>query len=256
MQKISSPRFSSPVSGQVGATDGAGQVGDRHASGIGAGGRGLEALRIDTGGGRDLAWSDQFPRPARTPMAQAEVSPLPTLHPSRGDEVPAALTAVYNWNYDSEIDTLRTLYANALERQWIALRDLDWSREIDREAFSNTFSMGGIPIQETGFWAGLDPTHALGDVAAHGRLHALELPARRAGRADGGGAARERRAPHGRQVLRGDADARRGPTRRGVCRLHPQARRGAADRAGAEAAARRRADVALLAERRPSACRS
>ena len=56
----------------------------------------------------------------------------------------------------SEIDTLRTLYANALERQWIALRDLDWSREIDREAFANTFSMGGIPIQETGFWRGLD----------------------------------------------------------------------------------------------------
>ena len=82
-------------------------------------------------------------------MAQAEVSPLPTLHPSRGDEVPAALTALYNWNYDSEIDSLRTLYANALERQWIALRDLDWSREIDREAFSNTFSMGGIPIQQT-----------------------------------------------------------------------------------------------------------
>ena len=90
-------------------------------------------------------------------MAQAEVSPLPMSHPSRGDEVPAALTALYNWNYESEIDTLRTLYANALERQWIALRDLDWSREIDREAFSNTFSMGGIPIQETGFWAGLDP---------------------------------------------------------------------------------------------------
>ena len=93
-------------------------------------------------------------------MAQAPVSPDPTLstlHPTRGDEVPAALTALYNWNYDSEIDTLRTLYANALERQWIALRDLDWSREIDREAFSNTFSMGGIPIQETGFWQGLDP---------------------------------------------------------------------------------------------------
>jgi hypothetical protein len=90
-------------------------------------------------------------------MAQAEVSPLPTLHPSHGDEVPAALTALYNWNYESEIESLRTLYANALERQWIALRDLDWSREIDREAFSSTFSMGGIPIQETGFWAGLDP---------------------------------------------------------------------------------------------------
>ena len=90
-------------------------------------------------------------------MAQAPEAPLPSLHPSRGEEVQAALTAVYNWNYDSEIETLRTLYANALERQWIALRDLDWSRAIDREAFSNTFSIGGFPIQETGFWKGLDP---------------------------------------------------------------------------------------------------
>jgi hypothetical protein len=90
-------------------------------------------------------------------MAQAPEAPLPAHHPSRGEEVQAALTAVYNWNYDSEIEKLRTLYANALERQWIALRDLDWSRELDREAFSNTFSMGGIAIQETGFWRGLDP---------------------------------------------------------------------------------------------------
>jgi P-aminobenzoate N-oxygenase AurF len=89
-------------------------------------------------------------------MAQAPDSPIPDLHPSRGEEVEAALTAVYNWNYGSEIDTLRTLYANALERQWIALRDLDWSRELDREAFSSTFSLGGFPIQQTGFWRGLD----------------------------------------------------------------------------------------------------
>jgi hypothetical protein len=89
-------------------------------------------------------------------MSQAPVTSLSSMHPSRGDEVAAALTALYNWNYESEIDTLRTLYANALERQWIALRDLDWSRELDREAFSNTFSMGGFPVQETGFWHGLD----------------------------------------------------------------------------------------------------
>ncbi len=90
-------------------------------------------------------------------MASAATTELPTSHPRDGDVVQAALTAIYNWNYDSEIDQLRTLYANALERQWIALRDLDWEREIDRQAFSNTFSMGGIPIQETGFWKGLDP---------------------------------------------------------------------------------------------------
>jgi hypothetical protein len=80
---------------------------------------------------------------------------LPTLHPKGSDSVGAALTAIYNWNYESEIDELRTLYANALERQWIALRDLDWQGEIDREAFSRTFSVGGVPIQNTRFWQGL-----------------------------------------------------------------------------------------------------
>jgi hypothetical protein len=91
-------------------------------------------------------------------MAQTPISPLSGPHPSRGEEVQAALTAVYNWNYEGEIEALRTLYANALERQWISLRDLDWSRELDREAFANTFSMGGFPIQQTGFWKGMDAT--------------------------------------------------------------------------------------------------
>ena len=80
---------------------------------------------------------------------------LPTKHPQHGDSVQAALTAIYNWNYEPEIDELRTLYANALDRQWIALRDLDWSQDIDREAFSRTFSVGGIPIQQTKFWQNL-----------------------------------------------------------------------------------------------------
>jgi hypothetical protein len=80
---------------------------------------------------------------------------LPEAHPSPIEGVHAAFDALYNWNYEPEIDELRTLYANALERQWIALRDLDWSCELDRDAFSRTFSMGGIPIQETGFWKSL-----------------------------------------------------------------------------------------------------
>jgi hypothetical protein len=80
---------------------------------------------------------------------------LPDKHPVQGESVAASLTAIYNWNYEPEIDELRTLYANALERQWIALRDLDWSQDIDREAFSRTFSVGGIPIEQTRFWQGL-----------------------------------------------------------------------------------------------------
>lgn len=82
-------------------------------------------------------------------MAQS----LPEQHPTEGVE--AALEAVYSWNYEPEIDQLRTLYANALDRQWIALRDLDWDREIDREAFAGSFSIGPLDIQKTDFWKAL-----------------------------------------------------------------------------------------------------
>ena len=82
---------------------------------------------------------------------------LPTKPPTT-EETSAALTAIYNWNYDSEIDQVRTLYANALDRQWIAVRDLDWERGIDREAFQKTFSVGGFPVEKTDFWRNLDPT--------------------------------------------------------------------------------------------------
>ena len=81
---------------------------------------------------------------------------LPRQHPAKGDGVAASLTALYNWDYQPEIDELRALYANALERQWIALRDLDWERDIDRQAFARTFSVAGIPIQQTKFWQQLD----------------------------------------------------------------------------------------------------
>jgi hypothetical protein len=85
-------------------------------------------------------------------MSTAE---LPEKHPVQTEGVKAALEAIYNWNYEPELEELRTLYANALDRQWIAVRDLDWNREIEREAFSNTFSVGGFPIQETNFWKNL-----------------------------------------------------------------------------------------------------
>ena len=70
----------------------------------------------------------------------------------RTEVIETALEAVYSWNYEPELDQLRTLYANALEAQWIAVRDLDWESEVDQEAFARTFTMGGIPIQETAFW--------------------------------------------------------------------------------------------------------
>jgi rubrerythrin len=80
---------------------------------------------------------------------------LPDTHPRPTEGVKASLEAIYNWSYEPEIDELRTLYANALDRQWIALRDLDWERGVDREAFARTFSLAGIPVAQTAFWRSL-----------------------------------------------------------------------------------------------------
>jgi hypothetical protein len=77
--------------------------------------------------------------------------------PPQIESTRASLDAIYNWNYAPEIDQLRTLYANALDRQWISVRDLDWQRGVDREAFARTFSLAGIPIDATDFWKNLDP---------------------------------------------------------------------------------------------------
>jgi len=77
--------------------------------------------------------------------------------PPRTEEVDAGLTAVYSWSYGSEIDQVRNLYANALDRQWIAVRDLDWERGIDREKFASTFSLAGLPVQHSQWWKNLAP---------------------------------------------------------------------------------------------------
>ncbi len=82
---------------------------------------------------------------------------LPEHQPVSTESVSTAIDAVYNWNYEPEIDQLRTLYANALDRQWIAVRDLDWDRGVDRDAFARSFSLAGFPIQQTDFWKNLDP---------------------------------------------------------------------------------------------------
>jgi rubrerythrin len=82
---------------------------------------------------------------------------LPEAHPMQTERVHAAADAIFNWNYEPEIDQLRTLYANALDRQWIAMKDLDWDTPIDQDAFSRTFSVGGIPVTRTEFWKTLSP---------------------------------------------------------------------------------------------------
>jgi len=84
--------------------------------------------------------------------AETTAHPLPESHPVQTESVRSAMDAIYNWNYEPEIDELRTLYAKGLDLQWIGLRDLDWERGIDHEAFTRTFSVGGLPITETQYW--------------------------------------------------------------------------------------------------------
>jgi hypothetical protein len=83
--------------------------------------------------------------------------PLSADVPEHGDKVSSALDAIYNWNYDSEVEELRSLYVKGLDLQWIAQRDLPWEQGIDQVAFAQSFSLGGIPIQETQFWSDLAP---------------------------------------------------------------------------------------------------
>jgi hypothetical protein len=92
--------------------------------------------------------------------------------PVDGSTVQTALHAIYNWNYDSEIDELRNLYAKGLDLQWIAMRELPWDSGIDREAFARTFTLGGMPIQETRFWGTL-PDDTRWDIARRGAAFTL-----------------------------------------------------------------------------------
>ena len=80
---------------------------------------------------------------------------LPEEHPGPPDKVHTSMDAIYNWNYEPEIDQLRTLYANGVDGQWSAMKALDWDSEIDHDLFSRSFSMGGIPITRTKFWGTL-----------------------------------------------------------------------------------------------------
>lgn len=85
-------------------------------------------------------------------MATDPRADMPTTHPVQTEGVKTAMEAIYNWNYDPEIDQIRNLYAKSLELQWIGMRDLDWDRGIDHNAFTKTFSVGGLPVTETQFW--------------------------------------------------------------------------------------------------------
>lgn len=93
-----------------------------------------------------------------------------TLSGKPGDHsavVNAAVEAIYTWDYGSELEELRTLYAKGLDLQWNAMRELPWGDGVDQRELSRSFSIGGIPIDETTFWTTL-PEHTRWDVARRG----------------------------------------------------------------------------------------
>ena len=92
--------------------------------------------------------------------------------PENGDHVKAAVDAVYNWSYESEIDELRSLYLKGLHLQWIAQEQLPWEQGVDQARFAASFTLGGVPIQKTRFWGTL-PEQTRWDVARRGAAFML-----------------------------------------------------------------------------------
>jgi hypothetical protein len=66
-----------------------------------------------------------------------------------------AMKVVYQWNYDPEVEELRRLYLKATEAQWVAERDIDWERPIDRQQFAATPLGTAIPIDRCSYWRSL-----------------------------------------------------------------------------------------------------
>lgn len=75
--------------------------------------------------------------------------------PTQEPALETAMTVVYQWNYEPEVDELRRLYQKATEAQWIAARDLDWDRPIDHVKFATTPLGSALPIERTSYWKSL-----------------------------------------------------------------------------------------------------
>jgi len=77
--------------------------------------------------------------------------------PTQETGLATAMEVVYQWNYDPEVEELRSLYVKAAEAQWIGARDLEWDRPIDLAKFATTPLGAGIPIEKTSYWRSLSP---------------------------------------------------------------------------------------------------
>ncbi len=76
---------------------------------------------------------------------------------STTEEAPidTAMKVIYQWNYNPQVDELRSLYQKATEAQWIAEREIDWDRPIDMEKFATTPLGAAIAIDQTSYWKSL-----------------------------------------------------------------------------------------------------
>lgn len=75
--------------------------------------------------------------------------------PTQEPGLDTAMKVVFQWNYDPDVEELRTLYHKATELQWIAEREIDWDRDIDDEKFSTTPLGLAFPIDQTSYWKAL-----------------------------------------------------------------------------------------------------
>jgi hypothetical protein len=66
------------------------------------------------------------------------------------------MKVVYQWNYEPEVEELRRLYCKATEAQWVAEREIDWERSIDKDLFAAEPLGTAIPIEKTSYWKSLD----------------------------------------------------------------------------------------------------
>jgi hypothetical protein len=85
----------------------------------------------------------------------APMSQLDIVSTTQEPDLSTAMRVVYQWNYGSEVEELRSLYVKALEAQWIAERDVDWERPIDHLALAATPIAIGFPVEQTSYWRSL-----------------------------------------------------------------------------------------------------
>lgn len=95
--------------------------------------------------------------PVHGQRLRARLFSIPVSTDPDRSHVKTALDVVYDWDYEGHagLDQLRTLYAKALESQWIAMKRLDWTADVDRDALTATPMMGGLAIEETDWWTSL-----------------------------------------------------------------------------------------------------